>query len=380
MNIKSNMSNITLHCIYVAAPSENNFLTGLNKGIWGLSKLNKNSSEIKKGDYLLFAHKILGKVRQNFNGPLNQYVLVKITTDTYSVTERQDEQNPKVWDDETGANIYLNRFNFKILNSYPTLKIRDGSYQLSKGFFTAGEDIESIRIYEAFRYSSCVQGTNGSIDSVTLKINENQITDALLKKPSEIFNLSDAIFIRSTDSPKYFEKFRPDTQVVQLEEEAETELDDDIDDIQQSQTLNETDKALMVLCRIGQGQFRKDLLKNFKETCLLTGISHTSLLVASHIKPWKDCDNKERLDAKNGLLLSSLMDKLFDRHFITFDPDTLRLIICNDPLIFKIIVNYQLVDFIIKVPYKGKNLTIFKDYMNFHFNKFKEINEKRYGK
>lgn len=374
------MNNTTLHCIYVADPSQDNFLTGLNNGIWGLKKLNANSGEFKIGDYLLFAHKILGKVRQSFNGPLNQYILAKVTSDTYSVTEKQDEQNPKVWDDETGKNIYLNRFNFKILNSFPTLKVKNGSYQLNKGFFTAGEDIESIRIYEAFRYSSCVQGTNGSIDSVTLKINENQITDALLKKPSEIFNLNEAIFLRSDNSPKYFDKLKPDSQVTEIEEESETELDDDINDIQQSQQLDETDKALMVLCRIGQGQYRKDLLKNFKETCPLTGISHTSLLVASHIKPWKDCDNKERLDAKNGLLLSSLMDKLFDRYFITFDPETLRLIVCNDPLIFKIIVNYQLVDFIIKVPYKGKNLTVFKDYMNFHFNKFKEVNEKRYGK
>ncbi|OTG82177.1 HNH endonuclease [Acinetobacter sp. ANC 4648] len=374
------MNNTTLHCIYVADPSQNNFLTGLNNGIWGLKKLNANSGEFKIGDYLIFAHKILGKVRQSFNGQLNQYVLAKITSNTYSVTEKQDELNPKVWDDEIDKNLYLFRFNFEILNSYPALKIKSGSYQLNNGSFTAGDDIESIRVYEALRYSSCVQGTNGSIDSVTLKIDENQITDALLKKPSEIFNLSDAIFIRSSDSPKFFEKFKPDSQVTLLEQEAESEVVDDIDNIQQSRILDETEKTQLVLSRIGQGQFRKDLLKNFKETCLLTGIKHVSLLVASHIKPWKDCDNKERLDAKNGLLLSSLMDRLFDRYFITFDPETLRLITCHDPLISKIIVNHQLVDFIIKVPYKGKNLTTFKNYLNCHFTKFKEINEKRYGK
>jgi hypothetical protein len=42
-------------------------------------------------------------------------------------------------------------------------------------------------------------------------------------------------------------------------------------------------------------------------------------LVASHIKPWRSCDNSERLSGSNGLLLSPHVDKLFDRHWISFD-------------------------------------------------------------
>jgi putative restriction endonuclease len=41
-------------------------------------------------------------------------------------------------------------------------------------------------------------------------------------------------------------------------------------------------------------------------------------LIASHIKPWCECDNAERLDGNNGLLLSPHIDKLFDRGWITF--------------------------------------------------------------
>lgn len=41
--------------------------------------------------------------------------------------------------------------------------------------------------------------------------------------------------------------------------------------------------------------------------------------MASHIKPWRDCDNHERLSGANGLLLSPHVDKLFDRHWISFD-------------------------------------------------------------
>lgn len=373
------MNNTTLHCIYVADPSEENFITGLNKGIWGLKKLNKNSCEFKTGDYLLFAHKILGKVRQRFSGQLNQYVLAKITSDIFTISEEQNEDNPQIWVDEVGKNLYLHRFHFKILNSYPTLKLKNGSYQLSKKFFTIYDDSESIRVYEALRYSACVQGTNGCIDSISLNVPEDQIKDSLLKQPSMVFNLNDAVLIRSEDSPKLFQKFDPDPMVLENEEEAETEVINDYNDIQQSELLDETEKARLVLARVGQGQFRKDLLTNFKNTCPLTGIKHSSLLVASHIKPWRECSNIERLDARNGLLLSSLMDRLFDRYFITFDPETLRLISCNDPLIHKIIADHQLIDFVIKTPNRGQNLNIFKSYMGNHFNNFKEVNQRRYG-
>ena len=50
----------------------------------------------------------------------------------------------------------------------------------------------------------------------------------------------------------------------------------------------------------------------------LTGFTDTRFLVASHIKPWKDANNKERLDSFNGLLLMPNLDKVFDLGFITF--------------------------------------------------------------
>jgi predicted restriction endonuclease len=54
--------------------------------------------------------------------------------------------------------------------------------------------------------------------------------------------------------------------------------------------------------------------------CRVTGLARQQFLVASHIKPWRDCDNRERLSGANGLLLSPHIDKLFDRHWISFDP------------------------------------------------------------
>lgn len=50
-------------------------------------------------------------------------------------------------------------------------------------------------------------------------------------------------------------------------------------------------------------------------------INDERLLVASHIKPWAVATDRERLDPKNGFMLSPLFDRLFDRGFMTFTPD-----------------------------------------------------------
>ncbi len=44
--------------------------------------------------------------------------------------------------------------------------------------------------------------------------------------------------------------------------------------------------------------------------CRVTGLARQEFLIASHIKPWRDCSNSERLSGANGLLLSPHLDKL----------------------------------------------------------------------
>lgn len=79
--------------------------------------------------------------------------------------------------------------------------------------------------------------------------------------------------------------------------------------------------------RIGQGLYREKLL-NECPFCPITMINDERLLIASHIKPWVVSDNKEKIDPKNGFMLSPLYDKLFDRGFITFT-DERRVRISN---------------------------------------------------
>lgn len=79
-----------------------------------------------------------------------------------------------------------------------------------------------------------------------------------------------------------------------------------------------TEKENIVLSRVGQGKFRENLIK-YWQGCSITNFEKTPLLIASHIKPWKESDNNERLDFFNGLLLLPNFDKLFDKGYINFN-------------------------------------------------------------
>jgi putative restriction endonuclease len=55
--------------------------------------------------------------------------------------------------------------------------------------------------------------------------------------------------------------------------------------------------------------------------CPITGITDPALLRASHIVPWAECDDAERLDVHKDLLLSALWDAAFDAGLVSFADD-----------------------------------------------------------
>jgi hypothetical protein len=83
----------------------------------------------------------------------------------------------------------------------------------------------------------------------------------------------------------------------------------------------QTERTQTTKARIGQGLFRIRIMRFGEDACRITGIDNPRLLVASHIKPWRDCTNTERLDGANGLLLTPHVDRLFDRGLISFEND-----------------------------------------------------------
>ena len=79
-----------------------------------------------------------------------------------------------------------------------------------------------------------------------------------------------------------------------------------------------TESTASVKVRRGQQFFRQTILNSYGVRCCISGINVPRLLIASHIKPWRDFPN-ERLDPRNGLCLSSLHDAAFDAGLITLD-------------------------------------------------------------
>ncbi len=84
-----------------------------------------------------------------------------------------------------------------------------------------------------------------------------------------------------------------------------------------------TERGILAKARIGQGKFRSDVVAAWGkgEICALTAVPVPEMLIASHIKPWRDSTDIERLDAANGLLLVAHVDKLFDKYLLSFRND-----------------------------------------------------------
>jgi hypothetical protein len=92
------------------------------------------------------------------------------------------------------------------------------------------------------------------------------------------------------------------------------DLDDTIAD---REMIGPTFREQLVRARRGQGVFRSNVL--LRETfCRVTRVDVPRHLNASHMKPWRDATDTERLDGANGLLLSPHIDHLFDEGYITF--------------------------------------------------------------
>lgn len=97
----------------------------------------------------------------------------------------------------------------------------------------------------------------------------------------------------------------------------------DLPDIPLGDTRNQ-----IVRARINQTFFRRALLSSFNNTCCLTKIQVPDLLVASHIKPWSVCNESEKTNPRNGLLLNVFHDKAFDLGYFTIN-DKFEIIVSS---------------------------------------------------
>jgi len=89
-------------------------------------------------------------------------------------------------------------------------------------------------------------------------------------------------------------------------------------EIAASAEIPETERTALVQARRGQGLFRENV-RSIERACRVTRVERLEHLIASHIQPWRDSSNEQRLDGENGLLLTPTIDHLFDKGFISFE-------------------------------------------------------------
>lgn len=105
----------------------------------------------------------------------------------------------------------------------------------------------------------------------------------------------------------------PVDQEERLDDRAEKEL-------LQRTDIGPTEIECLSKARRGQDLFRDNVCR-IEKACRVTGVTDPSLLIASHIKPWRNSTDAEKLDGYNGLMLAPHVDRLFDKGYISFEDD-----------------------------------------------------------
>lgn len=108
-----------------------------------------------------------------------------------------------------------------------------------------------------------------------------------------------------------------EVQANRLEEMVWEATDKSIEAVIEESDRSNTDKEQLIKARVGQGVFRQRLMQ-VESACRVTGVSDERFLIASHIKPWRESSDFERLDGENGLMLAPHVDKLFDGGWVSF--------------------------------------------------------------
>ncbi len=102
-----------------------------------------------------------------------------------------------------------------------------------------------------------------------------------------------------------------------LAEKEQTSIDDKfIEILKGTEHLKGEYKLREVKTRVNQNVFRQIVIANYSGKCAITGIDIPDLLLASHIIPWSK-NEEERLNPENGICLSPMYDRAYDKGYIS---------------------------------------------------------------
>jgi hypothetical protein len=167
----------------------------------------------------------------------------------------------------------------------------DANYVLFKHPIDIKIAYKKINQYLPQRYSPL----NNSGENSKIKANQGYLYESNQKIAAELFKLADIKF----DDHYFNDEVREDETPYGIP--------------------RETSKINLTTSRVGQGEFRQRLLRRWQFKCAINGTTIKEILIASHIVPWREANNKERLDVDNGILLSPTYDALFDKYLISFN-------------------------------------------------------------
>lgn len=113
----------------------------------------------------------------------------------------------------------------------------------------------------------------------------------------------------------------------QLDKNSEEDVDSESIDLSPDDFTGET-RQVLATQRIKQHFFRRAVLSSYRGRCCMSGLSEPRLLIASHIVPWSK-DKGNRLNPSNGLCLSAIHDRAFDKGLITLS-DEFRIVLSDE--------------------------------------------------
>jgi len=175
-----------------------------------------------------------------------------------------------------------------------------------------------IQITKPEKYVSAVKTISNDLKGTIAIESIYNIKDiSELKKIHTLYNETPDLIAKNSRGNSMYSRAL-DLYIEYISDDQNTTSKDIIEIINNDQSPKE--KQILILARIGQGQFRKELIEIWNG-CSISNYTDVSLLIASHIKPWCKCENHEKIDPYNGLLLLPNYDKLFDRGYISFDED-----------------------------------------------------------
>ena len=126
-----------------------------------------------------------------------------------------------------------------------------------------------------------------------------------------------------------WEKLAVECEMLRRNLDNATLPEDEADELLVPEDYSGETRKIITEQRIKQNFFRRAVLSSYRGRCCMSGLSEPRLLIASHIVPWSK-DKANRLNPSNGLCLSAIHDKAFDKGLITLTDD------------FKIVVSEEL--------------------------------------